>query len=349
MPISFICPFCHTRSRVDERFAGESGPCAECGKTVTIPGKKKSNRSEPTATKTNLDTDSTTRSIDLANSTFANASADSPSPPLPRSLLGNRSRKFFAGLFSKSLGCVSILVTLGAFSVLASFFVVPKIQKGFLVRQRTMGMANIQQIAEALNSYRREHGSYPTPTVVDSDGKPLYSWRVLILPQLGYGHLYRQFQLGQTWDSPTNNNITIQMPPVFACTNNPLAVSLHESNFMLLVGDGTLFPTAGPIDIDKMNDKAEETLLVVETLNGGKKWTEPNDIDVSKGVKLGNRPMTDIGGNYPDCAIAATVDGKAIAIDPKVTTSMLDALISPNGREAVNMKVIQLSTSKENP
>lgn len=347
MPILFVCPFCHTRSRVDDRFAGESGPCAECGKTVTIPGKKKPSRAESVA----ADSPAPLTDVDnrLANANLEQAPVGSPPPPLPRATIGDRSKKLVAGLFSKSLGCLSILVALGVFSVLASFFVVPKIQKGFQTRQRTMAMANIQQIAEALNAYRREHGSYPTPTVVDSAGKPLYSWRVLILPQLGYLQLYKQFQLDQTWDSPTNNNITMQMPPVFACPNNPLAVSLHESNFVLLVGDGTLFPSAGPIDVDKMSDPDDETLLVVETLNGGKKWTEPNDLDVSKGVQLGSRPMVDIGGNYPDCAVAATVDGKAIAIDPKVTGSMLDALITPNGREAVNMKSIQLSAGKETP
>lgn len=37
MPLDFQCPHCGTRTNVDDRFSGQSGPCATCGKTVTIP------------------------------------------------------------------------------------------------------------------------------------------------------------------------------------------------------------------------------------------------------------------------------------------------------------------------
>ena len=38
MAISFTCPQCGTTTAVEESFAGQSGPCASCGATVTIPG-----------------------------------------------------------------------------------------------------------------------------------------------------------------------------------------------------------------------------------------------------------------------------------------------------------------------
>ncbi len=37
MPISFTCPHCGLQTTVAEQYAGQSGPCAGCGKTVTIP------------------------------------------------------------------------------------------------------------------------------------------------------------------------------------------------------------------------------------------------------------------------------------------------------------------------
>ncbi len=37
MPLDFQCPHCGARTNVDDRFRGQSGPCASCGKTVTIP------------------------------------------------------------------------------------------------------------------------------------------------------------------------------------------------------------------------------------------------------------------------------------------------------------------------
>jgi prepilin-type processing-associated H-X9-DG protein len=37
MPIQFTCPHCGAETNVADEYAGQSGPCAQCGKTVTIP------------------------------------------------------------------------------------------------------------------------------------------------------------------------------------------------------------------------------------------------------------------------------------------------------------------------
>lgn len=37
MSIDFQCPHCGARTAVDERYAGQSGPCATCGQTILVP------------------------------------------------------------------------------------------------------------------------------------------------------------------------------------------------------------------------------------------------------------------------------------------------------------------------
>lgn len=37
MPIPFVCPHCEARTEVAETYAGQTGPCARCGATVTMP------------------------------------------------------------------------------------------------------------------------------------------------------------------------------------------------------------------------------------------------------------------------------------------------------------------------
>ena len=37
MPISFTCPHCGLQTNVSDEYAGRSGPCAGCGKAVTVP------------------------------------------------------------------------------------------------------------------------------------------------------------------------------------------------------------------------------------------------------------------------------------------------------------------------
>ena len=59
-------------------------------------------------------------------------------------------------------------------------------------RERTTGVCpsravrnNLKQIGLALLEYHQKYGSFPPAFVADANGKPLYSWRVLILPELG--------------------------------------------------------------------------------------------------------------------------------------------------------------------
>jgi len=38
MPIPFTCPHCQQQSTIEDHFAGQTGPCNNCGKKITIPG-----------------------------------------------------------------------------------------------------------------------------------------------------------------------------------------------------------------------------------------------------------------------------------------------------------------------
>ena len=37
MPIQFTCSHCGVRTQVGDEFAGQTGPCRQCGQTVTVP------------------------------------------------------------------------------------------------------------------------------------------------------------------------------------------------------------------------------------------------------------------------------------------------------------------------
>jgi prepilin-type processing-associated H-X9-DG protein len=38
MPIPFTCPHCGFQTSVSDQYAGQTGPCSQCGKTITVPG-----------------------------------------------------------------------------------------------------------------------------------------------------------------------------------------------------------------------------------------------------------------------------------------------------------------------
>ena len=53
----------------------------------------------------------------------------------------------------------------------------------------------MKEIVMAIEEYKGKNGHYPPAYIADGNGKPLHSWRVLILPFLGYDGLYKSIQL----------------------------------------------------------------------------------------------------------------------------------------------------------
>jgi hypothetical protein len=76
---------------------------------------------------------------------------------------------------------------------------------------------NMRQIIYAIRYYEHIHGHLPPAYTVDEDGKPLHSWRVLILPHLEERKLYDQIRLNEPWDSEYNQQFHSQVPRIFQC------------------------------------------------------------------------------------------------------------------------------------
>jgi hypothetical protein len=76
----------------------------------------------------------------------------------------------------------------------------------------------LKGIGLALHTYHDLNGRLPPAVVTDKDGRPLYSWRVLLLPYLEEETLYKQFHLDEAWDGP-NNKALLERPR--GATNRP--------------------------------------------------------------------------------------------------------------------------------
>ncbi|HLW65774.1 MAG TPA: DUF1559 domain-containing protein [Gemmataceae bacterium] len=67
---------------------------------------------------------------------------------------------------------------------------------------RSQSKNNLKQLALAMHNYHDTLGHLPPAASKDSNGQPLLSWRVAILPFVEEEKLYKQFHLDEPWDSP---------------------------------------------------------------------------------------------------------------------------------------------------
>ena len=309
MPFYFTCPYCYKKTLVDESISGQSGLCAVCGKQITIPSK-------------NID-----------NPVQATRPSSDEYQFMPR-FRSNR-----IAWVGKSL---TLLLVVCVGSYLALFFLAPAYESLKQRRNKISCMNNLRQIANAMNSYAAEHGNYPPAVVYDPNGKPLHSWRTLLLKHLGEEALHAEYKFDEPWDSQHNLNLLPQCPDVFI---SPAAASAlrAETSYMLVTGKDTVFPSPNSLSPKDIGDGLGKTLLIVEVKNGIHEWTKPIDIDVTLlNHTIGGTGSNAIGGNHADGATAVFCDGTSAWLPTDLDPILLDAVLTPNGNEPVETNNFQL-------
>ena len=233
MSIPFSCPHCGKSVVVEDHFAGRVGPCAGCGRPITI--------------------------------------------PLPVGAPGTEVGSGAVGVLGiiLGIGVACLMLCVGVGGVMYALLI-PAVDRARQVAARTESTNNLKQIMLALQNYELQHGSYPPAYVTDSDGKPLYSWRVLILPQLGETELYDQFDLTKAWDDPANQDISDSMVKVF---RSPLDDEVEENgtSYVGIVGRNTMFLTGTGRKASSVTDGAFNTIAVLEVKGFPGSWAAPID------------------------------------------------------------------------
>jgi hypothetical protein len=155
----------------------------------------------------------------------------------------------------------------------------------------------LRQIGRAMDAYADQHdGRFPPAVLNDKEGRPLHSWRVLILPYLEEGSLYRQFRLDEPWDSAHNLTLLPRMPKLYGVPEGARIERRAEpftTYIQVFVGKGTAFE--GPRGLrrpDDFPDGCSNTALVVEA-GDAIPWTKPVDVAYEP-----DKPLPPLGGVF---------------------------------------------------
>lgn len=222
--------------------------------------------------------------------------------------------------------------------------------------RRVKSMNNLKQLGLAFHNYADAMGRFPPPAVIGPDGKPWHSWRVLLLPYLDQGDLYRQYDFSQPWDSPKNRAVAEKMPALF---RDPAREGPPDAftDYAAIVGEHTIFPS-GRVTMKDANDfpaclARDKTVSFPQVTDGTSntimfatvdparriRWTAPDDIvfgaDFPGVGKAGG-----IGAIHPakeDMAgLAVFTDGSAQVIAAATDRDTVTALVTRDGGEVVD-------------
>lgn len=224
------------------------------------------------------------------------------------------------------IGCTTLLVLLGISGILV-LTLLPGARRsgGRELARRTQCKNNLKQIGLALYNYHDTYGAFPPACTVDAEGRPLHSWRTLILPYLDQKPLYDSIDLSKPWDDPANAEAREKLVPNYLCPSNAPSPRNH-TNYLAVVAPGSCFGATKSCTLKDIVDGTENTLAVIEVPSDcSVPWMSPKDADEALILSLGPEAKVPahVGGVH-----ALLCDGTVRFLSVKLPAATRKALIT---------------------
>ncbi len=184
---------------------------------------------------------------------------------------------------------------------------------------------NLKQLALAMHNYNSTYGTFPPAAHTDKDGKPLLSWRVMILPYIEGAELYKEFKLDEPWDGPNNKKLLERMPKVFGVGDK----AGSNTYYRVFHGKGAAFEGAKGIKPEDFTDGTSNTFLIVEA-ETPVPWSKPEELEFDA-----KKALPKLGGLDKENFLAAIADGSVKSFPKTIDKDKLKAYITRNGGEVI--------------
>jgi len=201
--------------------------------------------------------------------------------------------------------------------------------------RRARCLNNLKQIGLAMHNYHDVYKCFPPAYISDENGKPMHSWRVLLLPFMEQEMLYKEYNFDEPWDGPTNLALTNMIPQVYRCPEDTNGRD-GETSYLMIVGPGTFSTVTGPRRLGEFPDGAVSTIMLAETVNSGVNWVEPRDFEVERmRFEINDPAGGGIGSRHPGGVNAAMCDGSVRWLSEWTTAEDVRAMTTINGGEVI--------------
>lgn len=229
-------------------------------------------------------------------------------------------------LVPKVLGCLGVVCILG---VLAALLLPATRRAGPAARRMQCGN-NLKQIGLALHSYADQYGALPPAYTVDAEGKPLHSWRTLILPFMEQEPLYKTIDLSKPWDDLANKVAFDAATPGYICPSTTCPQT-HTTYMAVAVPGGCFKPTESR-KLSEIIDGYSSTLMVIEVdEKQAVHWMSPTDAIDFDFLKRESRAKL----QHPQGTQAVFADGSVHFLSTSIKPETLRALITIDGKDEV--------------
>ena len=241
--------------------------------------------------------------------------------PSPKPKTQNKKKKRFT--------LVELLVAIAVIGILIGM-VLPVTRRGVPeAARRTTCMNNQRQIALAMLNYESANGHFPPAYIADENGKPMHSWRVLILPFIEQNSLFERYSMDEPWNGPNNRQLEKEISAVYQCPSHNRNGNSFDTSYCVVTGPGTMFDDDQAATFDDITDGASKTIVIMEVSRTQIHWMEPRDLTMNEALsefgKNAEASESD-SSNHPGVHVVAFVDGSGRTIERTIDQAELQSM-----------------------
>src|SRR5262245_42978332 len=172
-----------------------------------------------------------------------------------------------------------------------------------VAERRARSLANLEKIGRALTAHVAKNGRLPH-AIGPNEQKMNLSWRVAILPELGYQQLYDQFDGNEPWNGPRNQQLLAQIPPEFQSAER----FDTKTNYLAVAGPGMTMGSAQGSTPEAVALGLDGKLAILEVDDGpAVPWTQPSDWSPDSEF-----PSSNLGNLRRDGTFALMASGRLV-------------------------------------
>ena len=232
----------------------------------------------------------------------------------------------------KTLNVLAIIVVLGIVVAILLPFV--NLGAGEAARRAQCG-CNLHNLTLAMLNYHEKYGCFPPAFVADKNGKPMHSWRVLLLPYLDRNDLYSQYRFDEPWDSPNNRKVTDVALRDYRCYCQP-DTKQPTTSYMMVIGPHTISDGPHSRKASGITDGPSNTIMLVEVADSDVGWAEPKDLSFDQlDFKINGSKRPGIGSHHSGGANVVFCDGHGRFIYATTPPELIKAMLTIDGGEKI--------------
>ena len=213
---------------------------------------------------------------------------------------------------------------------------------GMQAGRQTSCLGNLKMIGFAMLDYAEVYGCFPPAYIPDKEGRPMHSWRVLIMPFLNEQAFLDSYRFDEPWNSPHNRALAHGVPhgmdpnyPIYHCPSDRDS-DKWDTSFVMVVGPQTISDGPSATGRNDVPDGISNTVFIVEMCDSGIHWMEPRDLRFDEmSFKINDPDGRGLRSKHPGGVSVVTGDCVVHVLRLDIDPRVLKGLLTRNGREIV--------------